>query len=165
MKKIASKSRDQRNQTDFEHLSQLFTVDPEAFELERKRIIEEEIASRPPEIQQSLRQFQWVLDMKRKRCKTPLEACFMFHEMLMNNVYGDGGILEGLETLKELVSLRDSNAPVTAMKSGQDSRHNPLSHNPLSTDELIARSCSSDQHQDSPRVKTKVINISTFKRS
>ncbi len=86
---------------DFEKLSKLYEIDPVAFEKERKRIIEEEIASYPPEIQERLKKYQWVLDMKRKRCKNPLEACFMFYDMLMDQVYGENGLLENLMHLLE----------------------------------------------------------------
>ncbi len=91
---------------DFDKMAELFSMDPEAFEEERRRLIEEEISARPPEMQEKLRQFQWVLDMKRRRCKNPLEACFMFHQMLMEQVYGPDGLLEGLESLKEMLNAR-----------------------------------------------------------
>ncbi len=104
---------------DFDKMADLFKADPEAFEEERRRIIEQEIASRPPEIRQKLRQFQWVLDMKRRRCKNPLEACFMYHEMLMDQVYGPDGLLENLESLKQmLISKAAGKAPsATGLKA------------------------------------------------
>ncbi len=81
----------------FERLSVLQELNDEAFEEERRKIIEEEISKYPQEVQDRLRRFQWTLDMKRKKCKNPLEACFMFHEMLMEQVYGENGLLENLE--------------------------------------------------------------------
>lgn len=88
--------------SDFDKFSELFDLAAEDFERERKRLIEEEINKRPSEVQQRLRQFQWQLDMKRRRCKNPLEACFMFHEMLMDQVYGENGLLANLEKLLSL---------------------------------------------------------------
>ena len=86
---------------DYDELCRLFKLDPEEFERHRRQLIEEEIARRPPEIQDRLRKFQWVLDMKRKRCRNSLEACFMFHEMLLENVYGENGLLKNMERLVE----------------------------------------------------------------
>ncbi len=79
----------------------LHELDQESFERERKRIIEEEISKYPLHVQERLRRFQWTLDMKRKKCKNALEACFMFHEMLMKQVYGENGLLESLQKLLE----------------------------------------------------------------
>jgi len=80
----------------------LHKLDKESFERERKKIIEEEISKYPPHVQERLRRFQWTLDMKRKRCKNALEACFMFHEMLMKQVYGENGLLENLQRLLDV---------------------------------------------------------------
>ncbi|NPA94369.1 MAG: DUF3135 domain-containing protein [Thermodesulfobacteria bacterium] len=89
------------NKTDdfLNRLELLHELDDEAFEQERKRIIEEEISKYPPKTQDKLRKFQWTLDMKRKKCKNSLEACFMFHDMLMEHVYGENGLLESLDLL------------------------------------------------------------------
>ncbi len=84
---------------DFHELCQIFQRDPKEFERTRKRLIEEEIAKRPPEFQERLRKFQWVLDMKRRKCRNPLEACFMFHEMMMEQVYGENGLMRNMERL------------------------------------------------------------------
>ena len=92
-----------------ERLSLLHGLNHDAFEEERRKIIEEEISKYPPKVQERLRQFQWSLDMKRKKCKNPLEACFMFHEMLMKQVYGENGLLENLQRfLESAAQLKDS---------------------------------------------------------
>ncbi len=103
MKKVQSR-------TDLtERLSLLHGLSHEAFEEERRKIIEEEISKYPPKVQERLRKFQWTLDMKRKKCKNPLEACFMFHEMLMEQVYGENGLLENLHRfLESAAQLKDS---------------------------------------------------------
>ncbi len=84
-----------------ERISALHELSDDAFEEERKRIIEEEISKHAPGVQERLRKFQWTLDMKRKKCKNPLEACFMFHELLMEQVYGENGLLENLQRFLE----------------------------------------------------------------
>jgi len=88
----------------FDHLSRLYKLDPDAFEHARKKIIEQEISKYPPEVQTKLKKYQWVLDMKRKKCKNPLEACFMFYNMLMDQVYGENGLLENLLELIEVAN-------------------------------------------------------------
>ncbi len=82
-----------------ERLSYLHGLDKESFEQERKRIIQEELSKYPKAVRERLKKFQWTLDMKRKKCKNALEACFMFHDMLMEQVYGENGLLENLEKL------------------------------------------------------------------
>ncbi len=93
-----------------ERLELLHELDDEAFEQERKRIIEAEISKYPPNVQDRLRKFQWTLDMKRRKCKNPLEACFMFHEMLMEQVYGENGLLENLERLVQAAGALSTGA-------------------------------------------------------
>ena len=93
---------------DFDTLARLYETDPQAFEKERQRLITQEIESYPPESQESLRRFQWVLDMKRKRCKTPLEACIMFYDMLMDQVYGHNGLLDNLMQLTDVIHHKGS---------------------------------------------------------
>ncbi len=99
---------------DYEELCRLFELDPDRFEQTRKELIEEEICQRPPEVQDRLRKFQWSLDMKRKKCKNALEACFMFHKMLMDSVYGENGLLRNLERLLEVAKgIKASHDPVS----------------------------------------------------
>ncbi len=88
---------------DFEELCKLSRINPEEFERNRHKMINKEIARRPYRFQERLKKFQWVLDMKRRRCRNSLEACFMFHEMMMENVYGENGLLRNLERLVEAV--------------------------------------------------------------
>ena len=87
----------------FEELSTLAQKDPEAFEQRRQELIEEAISQLPPERQERLRKFQWRLDMERKRAKTPLGACIRFNDLLLEMVYGEGGFLEAINTLKGIL--------------------------------------------------------------
>ncbi len=101
---------------DFDRLSKLYELDPEAFEQERLKIIEKEISKYPPEIQAKLRKYQWVLDMKRKKCKNPVEACFMFYNMLMDQVYGENGLLENLMELIEVANSIKNRGEISSIK-------------------------------------------------
>ncbi len=87
----------------FEELAQLAQTDPEAFETRRQALIEEAISQAPEERQERLRRFQWRIDMERKRAKTPLAACLRLNDMLMEMVYGEGGFLEAVNTLKGIL--------------------------------------------------------------
>jgi len=87
----------------FEELSRLAQEDPEAFEARRRALIEETISQAPEERQDRLRRFQWRIDMERKRAKTPLGACIKLNDMLMEMVYGEGGFLEAVNTLRGIV--------------------------------------------------------------
>ncbi len=87
----------------FEELAQLAQTDPEAFEARRQALIEEAISQAPEERQERLRRFQWRIDMERKRAKTPLAACLRLNDMLMEMVYGEGGFLEAVNTLKGIL--------------------------------------------------------------
>ncbi|WP_457755692.1 DUF3135 domain-containing protein [Thermodesulfatator indicus] len=88
----------------FERMARLAKEDPEAFEKERLALIEEAISQAPPENQEKLRKFQWRIDMERKRAKTPLGACIKLYDMLLDMVYGEGGFLESLQTLKNILT-------------------------------------------------------------
>ncbi len=87
----------------FEELAKLAQTDPEAFETRRQALIEEAISQAPEERQERLRRFQWRIDMERKRAKTPLAACLRLNDMLMEMVYGEGGFLEAVNTLKGIL--------------------------------------------------------------
>ncbi|RUM88661.1 MAG: hypothetical protein DSZ23_04260 [Thermodesulfatator sp.] len=110
---------------DFDELCRLYELDPEEFEKHRRQIIEEEISRRPPEVQERLRKFQWVLDMKRRRCKNALEACFMFHEMLMEHVYGENGLLKNLDRLIDAAKGVNVNSPVPVEVDTKVLKFNP----------------------------------------
>ncbi len=97
----------------FEELSRLAQTDPEAFEARRQALIEETISKARSENQDRLRRFQWRIDMERKRAKTPLGACLRLNDMLMEMVYGEGGFLEAVNTLKEILQGLEKGTPKT----------------------------------------------------
>ncbi len=87
---------------DFEKWARLAKDDPEEFEKERKRVIEETIMRCPPRNRQRLIRLQWRIDMERKRSKNPLQSCVRLFDMMMDFVYSEGGFLSALETLKQI---------------------------------------------------------------
>ncbi|OAG27997.1 DUF3135 domain-containing protein [Thermodesulfatator autotrophicus] len=96
----------------FEKMARLAREDPEAFEKERQALIDEAISRAPTETQEKLRKFQWRIDMERKKAKTPLGACIRLYDMLLDMVYGKGGFLESLETLKAILTdVKEGRSP------------------------------------------------------
>ena len=76
----------------------LFETDPKAFEEKRREAIEECIASAgSPEKQKKLRQLQWQIDMEIRKSKNSLAACVKLNDMLMEQVYKEGGFLDALK--------------------------------------------------------------------
>ena len=91
---------------DFEEMRRLAESDPAAFEKKRKELIESTIQEAPPEHQERLRRLQWVIDMDRKKCKTPLAACVRLNSMMINQVYREGGFLDSLRMVRNPDSIK-----------------------------------------------------------
>ena len=67
----------------FDELKELYEKDPEAWEKEREKIIEEFISSMPPERQVQARQFQFRIDSETRHIKNPLvKTQKMFNMMI-----------------------------------------------------------------------------------
>lgn len=81
---------------DFETWSDLANTDPENFEAQRARAIEEVIDRAPPRLQGRLRRLQWKLDQIRRTAATPMAACIRMNHMMWDRVTGPGGLLETL---------------------------------------------------------------------
>jgi hypothetical protein len=77
----------------FKYWSNLAKSDPERFEKERKRAIEEVISRAPTEHQQRLRQLQWVIDGERKRAKNPIDAMVRLQKMMWTQFYAKDGFI------------------------------------------------------------------------
>ncbi len=82
---------------DFEKWSDLANSNPEAFERKRQTTVDHFICSFPEKRQQNLRQLQWRIDGVRRTTSTPMAACIKISSMMMDSVYGDGGLLELLQ--------------------------------------------------------------------
>ncbi len=101
----------------FEEMAHLAQKNPELFEKKRQELIEEAISQASPENQERLRRFQWRIDRERERAKTPLGSCIRLYDMLMEMVYGEGGFLEAVETLRDvLLDLQKGKSPAKNLK-------------------------------------------------
>lgn len=92
---------------DFEAWADLARRDPEAFERQRKQMIDDFIASAPESIRKRLAGFQWRIDMERDRCDNPLQACIRISNMMWDMVYADRGFLWSLQALSDPHSMLD----------------------------------------------------------
>lgn len=84
---------------DFDQWSALAKSHPEDFEAKRLALVEQTINSAPDYMQQRLRGLQWRIDMERRRAKNPTNACVNIYRMMWNRVYGEGGLLQALDSL------------------------------------------------------------------
>lgn len=73
--------------------------DPEAFEIQRRAVLEQLINAAPDHIQQRLHSLQWRVDMERARAKNANSACVNIYRMMWNRVYGENGLLDALDGL------------------------------------------------------------------
>lgn len=80
----------------FDEWMQLAQSDPEAFEERRRQVIEELIESAPTEMQQRLRGLQWRVDMERRDGRSASATFMRIYKMMMESVYGEGGLADAL---------------------------------------------------------------------
>ena len=85
---------------DFDHWEALSRLNPELFETERSRVIEDAIRNAPIHKQHRLRCLQWKLDQIRKTSSTPMVASLLINRLLWEKVVGKNGLLEQLNTLQ-----------------------------------------------------------------
>ena len=85
---------------DLDRLTRLATEDPEAFERERRRLVEELIENAPAAHQQRLRGLQWRVDTVREHAPTPLGACLRISSMMWERITGPGGLLDAYAALE-----------------------------------------------------------------
>jgi len=94
----------------FDEWKELAESNPEAFEFTRQRMIDSLIDE--ARASDRLRRLQWRIDVERERSATPLSACVRISNMMLNSVYGEGGLaktLNGSSTTKpcaQVVSLK-----------------------------------------------------------
>jgi len=101
----------------FEEMASLARKDPELFEKKRKELIQEALSQASPENRERLERLQWRIDRERERAKTPLGACIRLYDMLMEMVYGEGGFLEAVETLRDILeATREGRGPAGEIK-------------------------------------------------
>jgi hypothetical protein len=88
-----------KSRFNFNEWSKLAVDDPEAFENERIRAIEQMLQSLPETKQQRLRGLQWRIDQERRRSKSPMAACIQLSRMMWDTVVGDDGLLDTIQNL------------------------------------------------------------------
>lgn len=101
-----------REELTFEEWQALAAKDPEAFEQARRRAIDAFIGGVKPPYRDRLQGLQWRIDMERRRSRNPLAACVRISRMMMNRVYGRGGLLDALATIDQ---VRTSPLPVATV--------------------------------------------------
>ncbi len=91
---------DTRPTFDFEAWAKLARDDPQAFELERKLLIERAIMRAPADKQQRLRCLQWKLDQIRNLASNPMAACLQINQLLWESILSERGLLNCLQRLQ-----------------------------------------------------------------
>ena len=86
---------------DFDHWVALARDDLEAFEAQRRGLIEALIARAAPVRQRRLRGLQFRIDMERRRARTPMAACIRIQSLMWDSLVGPDGLYDrvaGLST-------------------------------------------------------------------
>jgi len=94
---------------DFDAWAKLARKNPQAFELERKLLIERTIMRAPADKHQRLRCLQWKLDQIRNLASTPMVACLQINRLLWENIYSEHGLLNCLQQLQSVKPPDNSN--------------------------------------------------------
>jgi hypothetical protein len=106
---------DNRPTFDFDAWAKLARKDPQAFELERKLLIERAIMRAPADKHQRLRCLQWKLDQIRNLASTPMAACLQINRLLWENITSEHGLLhclQRLQTVKQPESSKQTIAKI-----------------------------------------------------
>ncbi len=90
---------------DFDMWSQLAKENPEEFERKRRIAVNAVISNFPASMQNRLRGLQWRIDVEIQRSKNPLDSCIRINRMMIDKVYGPGGLLDSLHDLTDNCSL------------------------------------------------------------
>ena len=85
---------------DFNAWAKLARKNPQAFELERKLLIERAIMRAPADKQQRLRCLQWKLDQIRNLASSPMAACLQINRLLWEHIVSEHGLLHCLQRLQ-----------------------------------------------------------------
>ncbi len=96
---------------DFDTWAALAREDAEAFERRRQELLEQFIAQAPAHLQERLRRLQWRIDAERRRYKHPLKSCMALHAMMWESMYGSGGLLEALNSLRDPLLGKPQSSP------------------------------------------------------
>jgi hypothetical protein len=91
---------DNRPTFDFDAWAKLARHNPQAFELERRLLLERAIMRAPADKHQRLRCLQWKLDQIRNLASTPMAACLQINRLLWENIVSEHGLLHNLQRLQ-----------------------------------------------------------------
>ena len=111
---------DTRPKFDFDAWAELARNDPQAFELERKLLLERAIMRAPADKHQRLRCLQWKLDQIRKLASTPMAACLQINRLLWENIVSEHGLLNCLQHLQTGKRLESSTKAQAKILQFQD---------------------------------------------
>jgi hypothetical protein len=89
-----------RPKFDFDAWAELARKDPQAFELERRLLIERAIMRAPADKHQRLRCLQWKLDQIRDLASTPMAGCLQINRLLWEHIVSERGLLHTLKRLQ-----------------------------------------------------------------
>jgi hypothetical protein len=81
----------------FDEWAALAKSDPQAFETQRRQVIDRAIRAAPAARQQKLHRIQWKLDQIRSTSRTPMVACLRMQRLLWESVTGENGLLACLQ--------------------------------------------------------------------
>lgn len=104
---------DNRPTFDFDAWAKLARNNPQAFELERRLLLERAIMRAPADKHQRLRCLQWKLDQIRNLASTPMAACLQINRLLWENIVSEHGLLHNLQRLQSRERPNDID-PATA---------------------------------------------------
>lgn len=99
---------------DFDAWALLASSDPEAFENQRREVIQDAIRRAPARQQQRLQQLQWQLDQIRASSPTPMAACLRMQRMLWQRIEGENGLLECLQQPAAVLRRRSRRGAASA---------------------------------------------------
>ncbi|ALP54462.1 hypothetical protein Tel_15620 [Candidatus Tenderia electrophaga] len=94
----------------FDEWKKLAETNPKAFEFTRRKVIDDLINE--ARASERLKCLQWRIDVERERAASPLSACVRLSNMMLNSLYGDGGLAKTLngtprsKASAEVVSLK-----------------------------------------------------------
>ena len=101
---------------DFDEMALLARVDPDAFEQQRRRMLNDVIEQASPELQRRMHGLQWQIDQVRASADNPISACLRISRMMWDSVLEEDGLLENLQRLQSGQTLdAKSDKPVATI--------------------------------------------------
>jgi hypothetical protein len=101
----------------FDELMALFEKDPDSFEKKRLEMIQSVIVQAPERIQRRLTGLQWRIDSEIKLAKTPMAGCLKVYQMMMDSVYGEGGLQDALNFTDKEINETIPNVAIINIKN------------------------------------------------